>query len=294
MLKKRKTQSYLFFALSVSLFLSCKPGPIAGPGEDNSSLPTNPSVEPKAEQLTGIKEEGEGGLTKITYGANKNPLQVIMTTTRGELVQRDSCIYNVQGKLLKVITYGQPLPNGKPLQIRTSVFELDSRGNIARKVVTTPSVSGALSTTVYGYDSQNKVIRMASLLKGEKDSLIAKFDYGNDRNVRQVTGFSGKDILYKLKVSGYDGHPSYSTNPLLPYLILSGQGEEFSEQNVLEKTSVTYVNINSKKDSIVTLTKNSYQYNTVNLPVKQVASSVTTSNGNTTNTTLTTSLSYGK
>ncbi|MGY0041061.1 hypothetical protein [Pedobacter sp. NJ-S-72] len=58
---------------------------------------------------------------------------------------------------------------------------------------------------------------------------------------------------------------------MLPYLVDDIQEEEFSEHNVVSKRQVTYINTGSKTDSIVTVTKSSYQYNNMKLPLKQIS-----------------------
>lgn len=295
MLKRKTIQLSLSVVIAVTMCTSCEkliPGSPGGGSGDPGSLPAGAS----GTQLTTITG-ANGELTKITYDARKNPLVISTFMDGGELLKKDSCVYNAEGKLQERRTYGQDFMSGKPTLTSTDMFEWDGKGNISRSVSRSSSNGAQLSSTDYTYDDRNRLIRIAQLFKfggGQPESSVVALSYGNDKNVKQVILTIAGKVQSKTVVSGYDGHASFYTHKLLPYLLDFVEEEEFSEQNAVDKRDVSYINLGSKTDSIITLTKNSYQYNTFKLPVKQASSISISQNGQSQHTTLNTSFGYGK
>lgn len=294
MLKRKTIQLSLSVVIAVTMCTSCEKLIPVGPG-GGSGDPGIPPVGASGTQLTTITG-ADGGHTKISYDAHKNPLVISTYMDGGELLTKDSCVYDAEGKLRELRGYGQDFMTGKSTLISTDTFEWDGKGNISRAVSRSSSNGAQLSSTDYTYDDRNRLIRIAQLFKiaGQPESSVVALSYGNDKNVKQVILTIAGKVQSKTVVSGYDGHGSFYTHKLLPYLLDFVQEEEFSEQNAVEKRQVSYINLGSKTDSIITLTKNSYQYNTLKLPVKQVSSISIGQNGNPQNTTVSTSFSYGK
>jgi len=294
MLKRKTIQLSLSVVIAVTMCTSCEKLIPVGPG-GGSGDPGSPPAGASGAQLTTITG-ASGDLTKITYDARKNPLVISTYMDGGELLTKDSCVYDAGGKLRELRGYGQDFMTGKFTLISTDTFEWSSKGNISRAVSRSSSNGAQLSSTDYTYDDRNRLIRIAQLFKiaGQPESSVVALSYGNDKNVKQVILTIAGKVQSKTVVSGYDGHGSFYTHKLFPYLLDFIQEEEFSEQNAVDKRQVSYINLGSKTDSIITLTKNSYQYNTLKLPVKQVSSISISQNGRPQNTTVSTSFSYGK
>ncbi|NSL86277.1 hypothetical protein ECE50_005525 [Chitinophaga sp. Mgbs1] len=250
---------------------------------------TNPAGDPAAiapeaaatGQLVRTSLGGNGLVQQISYNGKKQPL-VILQYAGNFLTTKDSVVYDAGGKLLKVLSYAPDFfTKGKFTLAGNTTFEWDNNGRISRKITRDQETGSLEEDNRYTYDATGKVATITTSTNPEISKLVtvATLTYEN-KNVKKIVHASGTDVLSHISVTGFDNHPSYITHPLLPYLLELTDYEAFGEQNAVETRNVQYVNLGSKRDSIVTVTKNAYQYNAASRPVKVAFTSTIYSTGN--------------
>ncbi|MCW3466204.1 hypothetical protein [Chitinophaga nivalis] len=234
-----------------------------------------------AGQLTSTSLGTNGIIQKISYNSRQQPL-VITHYAGNFLTDKDSVVYDASGKLLKVLNYTPDfLVNGKFELSGTTTFEWDSKGYISRKKVVSQE-GGTLETDDrYTYDATGRLLYVTTKTdpRVTPGTIVTTYSYEN-KNIKKVTRTNGTEVIARLLVTGFDNRPTFITHPLLPYLLDGADNDVFSEHNAVETKNIVYIKINGKLDSTVTVTKNTFQYNAVNRPVKVSFKSTISSGGN--------------
>lgn len=241
-----------------------------GGTEIDSKNPPAATPAPKPGLLTLINIGGgkDGLIQLISYNQQLQP--VVITQYAGNfLTKKDSVVYDTNGKLEKVLTYSANIMSpGKFKLAGNTKFEWDTKGNISRKTSYDQLTGKLQEDEQYTYDVSGNLATITTTTSGVGNlKMVATYAY-EQKNIHQETTNDGSKVISQLSVAGFDQHATYITHPLLRYLVESEAHELFSEQNSLETRKVQYVNINNKQDSIVTVQKNAYEYNTDNRPVK--------------------------
>ncbi|MBC9934450.1 hypothetical protein [Chitinophaga qingshengii] len=241
-----------------------------GGTEVDSKNPPATTPAPKPGLLTRINIGGgnDGLIQLISYNQQLQP--VVITHYAGNMLMgKDSVVYGSNGKLEKVLNYSANIMSpGKFLLTGNTKFEWDTKGNISRKTSYDQSTGKPEEDEQYTYDANGNLVTVTTTAGGGTNiKVIATYAY-EQKNIYQETTTDGSKVISQLSVAGFDQHANYITHPLLRYLVESDVHELFSEQNSLETRKVQYVNLNNKQDSIVTVQKNTYEYNTANRPVK--------------------------
>ncbi|MBC9909853.1 hypothetical protein [Chitinophaga varians] len=250
-----------------------------GTGTGGKTPPTTPAPAPGL--LTRINMGGTQGLIQlISYNQQRQP--VLITQYAGNmLTEKDSVIYDTNGKLQKVLNYSPDfLTAGKFTLSGNTKFEWDAAGNITRKASYDQETGKLEEDEQYTYDANGNLATVTAVTGGGINlKLVTTYSY-EQKNIHKETVTDGTKVISQLSVTGFDQHPTHITHPLLRYL-LDGSGHEvFSEQNPLETKKIQYVTLNGKQDSLVTVQKNAYEYNTANRPVKVAFTTTTYSVGN--------------
>ncbi|SKA35886.1 YD repeat-containing protein [Chitinophaga eiseniae] len=255
--------------------------PDVGHGTDENNPIATPAAAPAPGLLTRINLGGTDGLIQlISY--NKRLQPAVITQYAGSmLIEKDSVIYDANGKLQKVLNYSPNfLSTGKFILSGSTKFEWDAKGNISRKTRYDQETGKPEEDERYTYDASGNLIAVNSVTGGGINlKLVTTYAY-EQKNIRKESVTDGSKVISQLLVAGFDQHPTYITHPLLRYLLEGAGNELFSDQNPLETKKIQYVNINSKQDSIVTVQKNTYAYNSASRPVKVTFTSTIYNIGN--------------
>ncbi|ASZ11865.1 hypothetical protein KTO58_15545 [Chitinophaga pendula] len=230
--------------------------------------------------LTRINIGNNGIVQQISYNSRQQPL--VMTRYAGNLLtEKDSVIYNTTGKLQKIIHYTPDFfKKGKFTVSGNTTFEWNNNNKIVKKLFNDQE-SSTQEDTRYTYDATGKVHTISTTTASKYDNLkVLTTLYYEQTNVVRITRSGNGQAISELTVIAVDGQQSYVTGSLLPYLLDIVENEAFSEQNASETKNIQYVNFNNKRDTIVTITKNSFQYNTQKRPVKNTFTSTIYSPGN--------------
>ncbi|RBL90043.1 hypothetical protein [Chitinophaga flava] len=250
-------------------------------GTDAGKKPPVTIPAPKPGLLTRINTGGTDGLIQlISYNQQLQP--VVITQYAGNLLtEKDSVIYDNNGKLEKMLNYSSDiLSPGKFKLSGNTKFEWDTKGNISRKTSYEQLTGKLLKDEQYTYDVSGNLATITTTTGGGTNlKFIATYAY-EQKNIHQETVTDGSKVISQLSVAGFDQHATYITHPLLRYLLMSEVHKVFSDQNVLETKKVQYVNLNGKQDSVVTVQKNTYEYNTGNRPVNVAFTSTIYGTGN--------------
>nr|WP_295870349.1 hypothetical protein [uncultured Chitinophaga sp.] len=250
-----------------------------GAGENNATAA--PAAAPAPGLLTRINMGGADGLIQlISY--NKQLQPVVITQYAGSmLIQKDSVIYDANGKLQKVLNYAPDfLSAGKFMLSGSTQFKWDAKGNISRKTSYDQETGKMEEDEQYAYDANGNLTTVTSVTGGGTNlKFVTTYAY-EQKNIKKETVTDGSKVISQLSVAGFDQHPTYITHPLLRYLLEGAAYETFSDQNPLETKKIQYVNLNNKQDSIVTVQKNTYAYNSANRPAKVTFTQTIYSTGN--------------
>lgn len=219
--------------------------------------------------LTRVNIGGTDGVVQlIAYNQQRQP--VLITHYAGNLLtEKDSVVYDANGKLQKVLNYSPDfLSAGKFILSGNTKFEWDAAGNISRKTSYDQETGKLEEDERYTYDASGNLATVTTTAGGGVNLKLVTTYASEQKNINRETVTDGSKVVSQLSVAGFDQHPTHITHPLLRYL-LDGSGHEvFSEQNALETKNIQYVTLNGKQDSLVTIKKNAYEYNTANRPVK--------------------------
>ncbi|HVI45346.1 MAG TPA: hypothetical protein VM802_10765 [Chitinophaga sp.] len=219
--------------------------------------------------LTRINLGGANGLIQlISYNKLLQPA-VIIQYVGNMLTEKDSVVYDANGKLQKVLIYSPDfLSAGKFSLSGSKKFEWDAKGNISRKASYDQETGKLEEDEQYTYDASGNLITSTAVTGGGTNlKFVTSYVY-EQKNIKKETVTDGAKLISQLSVTGFDQHPTCITNPLLRYLLEDSGHELFSDQNPLETKHIQYVTLNGKQDSIVTVKKNTYEYNNANRPVK--------------------------
>lgn len=243
--------------------------PDTGSGTGVKTPAATPAAAPAPGLLTRINLGGTNGvIQQISYNKQLQPV-VIIQYAGGMLTEKDSVVYDTNGKLQKVLSYSADfLSAGKFILSGSTKFEWDAKGNISRKTSYDQETGKPEEDEQYTYDASGNVATVTTIMGGGVNlKLVTTYAY-EQKNVKKETITDGAKVISQLQVAGFDQHPTHITHPLLRYLLEGAGHEVFSEQNPLETKKIQYVNLNGKQDSIITVQKNSYTYNSANRPVK--------------------------
>lgn len=241
--------------------------PEAGTGTGVKNPVTIPAPAPGL--LTRVNIGGTQGVIQlISYNQQLQP--VLITQYAGNLLtEKDSIVYDANGKLQKVLNYSPDfLTAGKFNLFGNTKFEWDAKGNISRKTIYDQETGKVEEDEQYTYDDGGRLVSIITATDGVTNlKLVTAYAY-EQKNIKKETVTDGARVISDLLVAGFDQHPTYITHPLLRYLLTGAGHEAFSDQNPLETRKVQYVTLNGKQDSIVTVQKNTYAYNNASRPVK--------------------------
>ncbi|NML37743.1 hypothetical protein HHL17_11110 [Chitinophaga sp. G-6-1-13] len=267
-------QPRLFTALLTVALLAgaaCNKVPLpesgSGTGTGGKNPPTTPAPAPGL--LTRINIGGSNGLIQlISYNQQLQPV-VIIQYAGNLLTEKDSIVYDANGKLQKVLNYSPDfLSAGKFSLSGNTKFEWDAKGNISRKTSYEQETGKVEEDEQYTYDDSGKLATVTSVTSGVANlKFVTAYSY-EQKNINKETVTDGAKVISQLLVAGFDKHPTYITHPLLRYLLEGAGHEAFSDQNPLETRKIQYVTLSGKQDSIVTVQKNTYEYNNASRPVK--------------------------
>ncbi|QJB32173.1 hypothetical protein HF329_12885 [Chitinophaga oryzae] len=254
--------------------------PEVGHSTNGENVAATPAAAPAPNLLTRIRLGGADGLIHlISY--NKRLQPAIITQYAGSmLLQKDTVVYDANGKLQKVLHYSPNfLSAGKFMLSGSTKFEWDAKGNISRKTTYDLETGKLEEDEKYAYDAGGNLVTVTSVTGGGTNlKFVTSYAY-ELKNIKKETVTDGSKVISLLSVAGFDQHPTYITHPLLRYLLEGAGHETFSDQNPLETRKIQYVNLNGKQDSIVTVQKNAYTYNSANRPVKVAFTSMIYSTG---------------
>lgn len=264
------------------------PLPEDGHGDGGNNTPATPAPG----LLTRIEMGGAQGLVmQISYNQLRLPL-VILQYANKLLVAKDSVVYDSNGKLQKVLNYTPDFISAGKFELSsTTKFEWDAKGNISRKTSTDQETGALEEENKYAYDASGNLTTLTTTAGGGTNlKFVATYTW-NQKNIKKEVLTDGAKVLSNLSVAAFDQHPTYITHSLLRYLLEGDEHVVFSDQNPLEIRKAQYVTYNGKQDSIITVQKNTYEYNSGNRPVKVASTSITTSPGST-QTTVKGNISY--
>lgn len=231
--------------------------------------------------LTRISLGNNGLVQQVSYNSRQQPI-IIIRYAGSLLTEKDSVTYSADGRMQKVLHYTPDFfKKGKFILSGNTSFEWNNNGRIARKLSYDLETNTLEEDIRYSYDAAGQLASINTTIDSRYSNLkIQTSLYYEANNVTKVTHVSNGQLVSQLIVTGFDKHATFVTHPLLPYLLDITENDAFSGQNALQTKSIQYVNLNNKKDSIVTVTKNSFQYNAQKRPVKNIFTSTIYSTGN--------------
>lgn len=247
--------------------------------------------------LTRISLGNNGVVQQVSYNSRQQPV-IIIHYAGNLLTGKDSVIYTADARLQKVLHYTPDFfKKGKFILSGNTTFERNSNGRITKKLSYDQETNTLEEENQYTYNAAGQLTSINTIMDSRYTNLKLQTTlYYEANNVTRVARFSNGQQVSQLIVTGFDKHATFVTNPLLPYLLDITENEAFSIQNALQTKNIQYVNLNNKMDSIVTVTKNSFQYNAQKRPVKNTFTSTIYSTGNQQPVTSTATIdySYGK